>query len=179
MTKVFSKNKNDFYDDYAHHPTEIENVLDGVNKSFKNKKVTGFTTVPHNYKDFDLVEISGITSSVYKNIEGFRTVGVVTSKTNLTVALGNTAATGINTSIRLQEPTGSRKFTRNNIIKIGNEEMLITIVDDLNNKYNVVRKHNNVESAHVVDSEVNKLTQEFTFDVKQQLKNKNIEKNLR
>ena len=24
MTKVFSKNKNDFYDDYAHHPTEIK-----------------------------------------------------------------------------------------------------------------------------------------------------------
>ena len=23
MTKIFSKNKNDFYDDYAHHPTEI------------------------------------------------------------------------------------------------------------------------------------------------------------
>ena len=53
--------------------------------------------------------------------------------------------------------------------------MLITIVDDLNNKYNVVRKHNGVESAHVVNSEVNKLTQEFTFDVKEQLKNKNIE----
>ena len=148
---------------------------DNITFSFKDRKVTGFTTVPHNYKDFDLVEISGITSSVYKNIEGFRTVGVVTSKTSLTVAMGNTAATGINTFIRLQEPTGSRKFTPNDIIKIGNEEILITVVDDLNNKYNVVRKHNGVESAHVVNSEVNKLTQEFTFDVKQQLKNKNIE----
>ena len=84
--------------------------------------------------------------------------------------MGNTAATGINTFIRLQEPTGSRKFTPNDIIKIGNEEILITVVDDLNNKYNVVRKHNGVESAHNVDSEVNKLTQEFTFDVKEQLK---------
>ena len=26
MTKVFSKNKNDFYDDYAHHPTEISSI---------------------------------------------------------------------------------------------------------------------------------------------------------
>ena len=24
MTKSFFKNKNDFYDDYAHHPTEIQ-----------------------------------------------------------------------------------------------------------------------------------------------------------
>ena len=76
--------------------------------AFKNKQVTAFSTVPHNFVDFDLVEISGISSSVYKNIEGFRTVGVVTSKTNLTVAMGNTAATGINTFIRLQEPTVSQ-----------------------------------------------------------------------
>ena len=34
MTKVFSKNKNDFYDDYAHHPTEIKSVLEGVKKVF-------------------------------------------------------------------------------------------------------------------------------------------------
>ena len=30
MTKVFSKNQNDFYDDYAHHPTEISSILDGI-----------------------------------------------------------------------------------------------------------------------------------------------------
>ena len=28
MTKLFSINKNDFYDDYAHHPTEISSILD-------------------------------------------------------------------------------------------------------------------------------------------------------
>ena len=27
MTKIFTKNKNDFYDDYAHHPTEIKSIL--------------------------------------------------------------------------------------------------------------------------------------------------------
>ena len=32
MTKVFSKNENDFYDDYAHHPTEISSILEGVHK---------------------------------------------------------------------------------------------------------------------------------------------------
>ena len=29
MTKVFSKNKN-FLHDYAHHPTEIRSILEGV-----------------------------------------------------------------------------------------------------------------------------------------------------
>ena len=30
MTKIFTINKNDFYDDYAHHPTEIQSILEGV-----------------------------------------------------------------------------------------------------------------------------------------------------
>ena len=48
MTKVFSKNKNDFYDDYAHHPTEIKSILDGVhNVNAKRKIISIFE--PHRY----------------------------------------------------------------------------------------------------------------------------------
>ncbi len=48
MTKVFSKNKNDFYDDYAHHPTEISSILEGVyNVSSKRKIISIFE--PHRY----------------------------------------------------------------------------------------------------------------------------------
>jgi len=48
MTKVFSKNKNDFYDDYAHHPTEIKSILEGVrNVNTKRKIVSIFE--PHRY----------------------------------------------------------------------------------------------------------------------------------
>ena len=34
MTKIFSKNHNDFYDDYAHHPTEIRSILEGVKNAY-------------------------------------------------------------------------------------------------------------------------------------------------
>jgi len=48
MTKVFSKNKNDFYDDYAHHPTEISSILEGVhNVNAKRKIISIFE--PHRY----------------------------------------------------------------------------------------------------------------------------------
>ena len=48
MTKVFSKNANDFYDDYAHHPTEISSILEGVsNVSGKKKIISVFE--PHRY----------------------------------------------------------------------------------------------------------------------------------
>ncbi len=48
MTKVFSKNNNDFYDDYAHHPTEINSILEGVqNVNFSRKIISVFE--PHRY----------------------------------------------------------------------------------------------------------------------------------
>jgi len=48
MTKIFSKNKNDFYDDYAHHPTEIRSILEGVrNVSDERKIISVFE--PHRY----------------------------------------------------------------------------------------------------------------------------------
>ena len=39
MTKIFSKNNNDFYDDYAHHPTEISSILEGVNNVNSKRKI--------------------------------------------------------------------------------------------------------------------------------------------
>tara|TARA_Y100001935_G_scaffold254650_1_gene264384 strand:- start:8870 stop:10264 length:1395 start_codon:yes stop_codon:yes gene_type:complete len=35
FNKIFSYNNIDFYDDYAHHPTEIKSVLNGVEKVYK------------------------------------------------------------------------------------------------------------------------------------------------
>ena len=42
MTKIFSKKYNDFYDDYAHHPTEIHSILEGVKMSPKTEKLFHF-----------------------------------------------------------------------------------------------------------------------------------------
>ena len=48
MTKIFSKNHNEFYDDYAHHPTEIRSILEGVKNVHKNKKIVSVFE-PHRY----------------------------------------------------------------------------------------------------------------------------------
>ena len=39
MTKIFKKNRNDFYDDYAHHPTEISSILDAVKNAYEKRKI--------------------------------------------------------------------------------------------------------------------------------------------
>ena len=48
LTQVFKKNKIEFYDDYAHHPTEIKAVLEGVKKVAKNRKIISVFQ-PHRY----------------------------------------------------------------------------------------------------------------------------------
>ena len=48
LTKVFKKDNIEFYDDYAHHPTEIKSVLEAVRKvAPKRKIITIFQ--PHRY----------------------------------------------------------------------------------------------------------------------------------
>ena len=39
FTKIFSFQNVPFFDDYAHHPTEITEVLDGVREVYKNKEI--------------------------------------------------------------------------------------------------------------------------------------------
>ena len=48
MTKIFSKNNSDFFDDYAHHPTEIQSILEGVKNVHKDKEIISVFE-PHRY----------------------------------------------------------------------------------------------------------------------------------
>jgi len=48
FTKIFSIGMREFYDDYAHHPTEIKAVLDGARQVNKNRKII-CVFQPHRY----------------------------------------------------------------------------------------------------------------------------------
>ena len=48
LTKIFKKNKIEFYDDYAHHPTEIKSVLEGFKKVTSKRKII-VVFQPHRY----------------------------------------------------------------------------------------------------------------------------------
>jgi UDP-N-acetylmuramate--alanine ligase len=39
FNKIFTHRETNFYDDYAHHPTEIREVLNGVRAAYKNEEV--------------------------------------------------------------------------------------------------------------------------------------------
>ena len=66
LTKVFKKNKVEFYDDYAHHPTEIKSVLEAVNKvANKRKIITIFQ--PHRYSRIRTLNLE--FASCFKNAD--------------------------------------------------------------------------------------------------------------
>ena len=48
FTKVFSIGQRDFYDDYAHHPTEIKAVMDGARQVYGKRKIISVFQ-PHRY----------------------------------------------------------------------------------------------------------------------------------
>ena len=48
LTKVHERNNKEFFDDYAHHPTEIKSVLESIKMTYTNRKIiTVFQ--PHRY----------------------------------------------------------------------------------------------------------------------------------
>jgi len=82
LTKVYEKNNRIIFDDYAHHPTEIEAVLSACKNSFKEKKIVSifqphrFTRVKSLYKKFtdcfsksDLVILCPVYAAGEKNIK--------------------------------------------------------------------------------------------------------------
>ena len=55
FTKVFSINKKEFFDDYAHHPTEIRAVLNAARQVYRHRKII-CVFQPHRYSRVKLLE---------------------------------------------------------------------------------------------------------------------------
>ena len=66
LTKVFTKNKVEFYDDYAHHPTEIKSVLEAVRQVTPEKKIITIFQ-PHRYSRINTLKSEFI--SCFKNTD--------------------------------------------------------------------------------------------------------------
>ena len=66
MTKIFTKNNNDFYDDYAHHPTEIASILESVKNVYKDRKIISIFE-PHRYSR--VLSLKKKFASCFKNTD--------------------------------------------------------------------------------------------------------------
>ena len=65
FARVFTIGKREFYDDYAHHPTEIRAVINAAKQIYKNRKIVCIFQ-PHRYSRVKLLKnefASSFTSS--------------------------------------------------------------------------------------------------------------------
>jgi len=151
-------------------------IVNNLIFSVLDDQVTGFSTIPHGLSAGDIVEISGISSTLYKNIEGVQTIGVTTTTASLSQAIGNAGTTGVTTFISLSSPTLSRKFEVDDVFQIGSEQFLVIDHDDVNNKYRVRRGYNSSGNiTHSAGAIVNKLETKFTYSISKKVENINVQ----
>ncbi len=84
FNKVFSHNGADVYDDYAHHPTEIKEVLNGVKNSFKEKKIICIFQ-PHRVSRLN--DLKKDFCSAFKKVESVILCPVYKAGENLSIKL--------------------------------------------------------------------------------------------
>ena len=68
FTKIFSIKKREFYDDYAHHPTEIKAVIKSARNVYRNRKII-CVFQPHRY--------SRVKSLMHEFASSFRSIETV------------------------------------------------------------------------------------------------------
>ena len=101
MTKVFSNKQREFFDDYAHHPTEIKSVLKSMKKISAERKIISVFQ-PHRYsrlkllknefassfQDSNVVILCPVFSAgekVDKNYDTFKFADLISKKSNVQV----------------------------------------------------------------------------------------------
>ena len=150
-------------------------IVDNLKFSIIDNEITGLSTIPHGLSSGNIVEITGISSTLYKDIEGVRTISVETL-TSATTENIDTSDVGITTFVSFFDSTLSRKFKINDVIQIGSEQLLIIDHDDVNNRHRVIRGHNStVPSAHNSGSIVTRLETKFTYPIEKTLVSKNFD----
>lgn len=151
--------------------SEIEGV--GVNSitsystSFSNvtfvydgNTITGIGSTYHSFKNGFYINISGISSSKYQNITGFKKITIFENKTGLSTSLSSVSTTGILTSIKLKESIFT--YDIDSQIKIGDEIVKVIGLDYQNNLINVLRPASGTD--HTVYETVELLQNKFYFN---------------
>ena len=123
----------------------------------------GIHTSPHGLLNNDIVTISGLTTTSAE-LRDFITVGVNTTRLQLTKAVDNIGATGIVTYFSV---IGDLNMAaENDIFKIGNENVRILNVDRFTSRIRVLRQENStVGTSHTESSKLEVLPRKVSFNV--------------
>ena len=120
MTKIFEKNENEFYDDYAHHPTEIYSVLEGIKKVANKKKITSVFQ-PHRFSRVNLLKKEFSKSFKFSDRVILCPIYAAGEKTNKNfdlIKFGKSISLNSNVDvIIIRDEENMKNFFRKNLIK--------------------------------------------------------------
>jgi len=146
--------------------TEIDDIVLVSN----GLTVTGIHTGPHNLANNAFVEIIGISTSTHTNLTTQSRISVKTVRSGIGMSMGTSAATGLTTSVLLNEwlpdVIKDYKFKINDLVQIENEQLKIYNFDFNNNRVEFIRAQNGTTGvAHSFGTELTRIENEFTYSL--------------
>ena len=138
--------------------TQISTLnLNNIVFTYDGQSLVGIASTYHSLKNNSYINISGISSSLYNNINGFKNISVYFPQTNLSVALNNSSTTGILTSIQIKHSVFSYEI--DSYLKINNEIVKIVGIDYKNNLISILRDVSG--TSHISNTIVSILPNKF------------------
>jgi len=131
----------------------------GVSFTSDGKSLVGIASTYHSFKNNSYINISGISTTSFKPIEGFRKITISDITTKLISNLGPSTITGIVTSIQVAGSIYS--FDIDSQWSIDGEIVKIIGLDYKNNLINILRPSNS--TSHLALDPVYLLPNKFTF----------------
>jgi len=130
----------------------------------------GFSSLPHGLNDFDLIRISGL-STTSSFIEGSYRAGITTNKL-LVVGVGTTSlgisSTGITGIVTYIPVTGNLFYPNikeNDILQIENEKVKVLNIDPVSSRIRVLRQiDGTVGSAHTANTPIFEISKKFNVN---------------
>lgn len=142
----------------------IINNVEFYPKIDKNTNFIGISTVPHQLLNKDYINIIGIGSDNV-NFAQESQIEVTSEKYSLSLAVGNTAATGIVTYFSVYGDLSFPKIIENDVFKVNNEQVKVLSVDKKSSRILVQREYNNTTgSSHQYSSLLVELPRKFKFN---------------
>ena len=132
-------------------------TLSNVAFTSTQDKIVAICTSSHNLESDYYVNITGLTTSTYPKVEGFKKILVENITAGLSTYLPDSTTTGLVTSIQIKESILS--FKVDSKIKIENETLTIIGLDTKNNLINVIRDSGS--PAHLKGTSITLLQNEF------------------
>jgi len=132
--------------------------------------IQGISTVPHGLKNFDVVNITGISSEQFSKLDGFNEINVKDNNFVLSVGLGTIGSTGISTFLQFYKFTDPSTLQPNDVLSItktgvGTEKLLVIGVDPIFGRVNVKRGHDGtIGYAYSVGTIVVENPRRFTYN---------------